>query len=173
MSGRGPRTAVLVLGMAAAFGLGMAANEISGDSIGLSAQPLQPGQELAPPAADRSATEQRRRSHTTQRRKKAHRDPISQPAPRDPGQEPRGVSGSSAAGGGTSPGGERGSGRHGRRFDSSGSGFEPSTSGSERRGGDGSGSDGDASPGDSASGGDESGKGSGDEPPQSPDRDDD
>ena len=40
---------VLVLaGFVGAFGLGVAANEISGDSIGLSAKPLRPGDSLAP-----------------------------------------------------------------------------------------------------------------------------
>src|SRR3954454_20071784 len=49
------RTAVLlilaVLGVGAALGIGLAANAISGDSIGLSARPLRAGDELAPPQA--------------------------------------------------------------------------------------------------------------------------
>lgn len=44
---------IAVLGIAAAAGMGLLANEISGDSIGLSAQPLRAGATLAPAQADR------------------------------------------------------------------------------------------------------------------------
>ena len=51
-----PRSAAIlvtlaVLGLVAAFGIGVAANAISGDSIGLSARPLRAGDELAPAQA--------------------------------------------------------------------------------------------------------------------------
>lgn len=42
---------VAVLGLIAAAAMGVLANEISGDSIGISAQPLRAGRDLAPPAA--------------------------------------------------------------------------------------------------------------------------
>ncbi|MDQ4049050.1 MAG: hypothetical protein M3131_06690, partial [Actinomycetota bacterium] len=45
--------ALAVLGVVAAAGIGLAANTISGDSVGLSAEPLSAGESLAPPAADR------------------------------------------------------------------------------------------------------------------------
>ncbi|MEA2270703.1 MAG: hypothetical protein QOC64_3313 [Solirubrobacteraceae bacterium] len=53
------RTAILlttlaVLGVAAALGMGLAANAISGESIGLSAKPLRAGEALAPAAASRA-----------------------------------------------------------------------------------------------------------------------
>ena len=41
-----------VLGLAAAVGIGLAANAISDDSVGLSAQPLSAGESLAPKATD-------------------------------------------------------------------------------------------------------------------------
>ncbi len=44
--------AIAVLGVAAAAAMGLLANVISGDSIGLSAQPLRAGESLAPAAAD-------------------------------------------------------------------------------------------------------------------------
>jgi hypothetical protein len=40
-----------LVGVAAAVGLGLVVNEISGDSIGLSAEPLRAGEPLAPAAA--------------------------------------------------------------------------------------------------------------------------
>jgi hypothetical protein len=42
--------ALAVLGLAAAVGIGLAANAISDDSVGLSAQPLSAGDSLAPKA---------------------------------------------------------------------------------------------------------------------------
>ena len=47
-------TAVLAIGgIAAAAGIGLAANEVTGDSVGLSADPLKAGDTLAPPAGGR------------------------------------------------------------------------------------------------------------------------
>lgn len=43
--------AVAVLGIFAGAGMGLLANEISGDSIGLSPKPLRAGGQLAPPGA--------------------------------------------------------------------------------------------------------------------------
>ena len=52
-------TAILValgvLGVAAALSIGLAANAISGDSVGLSARPLRAGDQLAPAQARRES----------------------------------------------------------------------------------------------------------------------
>jgi hypothetical protein len=82
---------VAILGVAAAAGIGLAANAISGDAIGLSAEPLAAGDDLAPPAArateDSAADEagerrrQRQRQRLTLRVERAHRvDPPLQAA---------------------------------------------------------------------------------------------
>ncbi len=147
---------MLVLGMALAFGLGMAANEISGNSIGLSAKPLQPGEELAPPAANRSAERSRRRhrSQPSARARQHGRDPVSPVAPREPGAEAGGVSGSGSRGGEGSSG-EGGSDDRSRHSDSSGSGSGRSGSGSDDPGGDDSDSRADSGSGSLDSGGDD------------------
>ena len=44
--------AIAILGIVAAAGMGLLANAISGDSIGLSAQPLRAGASLAPAQAE-------------------------------------------------------------------------------------------------------------------------
>lgn len=44
--------AIAILGIVAAAGMGLLANAISGDSIGLSAQPLRAGSSLAPAQAE-------------------------------------------------------------------------------------------------------------------------
>src|SRR5215210_5281198 len=46
-----------VAGVLAAAAIGVAANEITGDSVGLSAEPLAAGEELAPEAATRTREE--------------------------------------------------------------------------------------------------------------------
>ena len=45
-----------ICGLAAAAGIGLAANEVTGDSVGLSAEPLEAGYNLAPapPACGRA-----------------------------------------------------------------------------------------------------------------------
>jgi hypothetical protein len=48
-----------VLGLAAAVGIGLAANAISDDSVGLSAQPLSAGDTLAPKATTQKAKARR------------------------------------------------------------------------------------------------------------------
>jgi hypothetical protein len=45
--------ALAVLGIVVAAGIGLLTNTIAGDSIGLSASPLEPGRQLAPPQASR------------------------------------------------------------------------------------------------------------------------
>ena len=54
----------------AAVGIGLAANTISGDSVGLSAQPLSAGEALAPPAASRDdarAAQRKRRERAARK----------------------------------------------------------------------------------------------------------
>ena len=46
-------TLLAIAGLAAAAGIGLAANEVTGDSVGLSADPLEAGDSLAPPAGGR------------------------------------------------------------------------------------------------------------------------
>jgi len=53
---------IAVLGVAAAVGIGIAANSISGDSVGLSAKPLSAGETLAPSAQEQSRKRQRERA---------------------------------------------------------------------------------------------------------------
>ena len=65
-----PRTIAIggvlaVLGLAAAVGIGLAANAISDDSVGLSAQPLSAGDSLAPPKAEQRPRKQPRRTRHT------------------------------------------------------------------------------------------------------------
>jgi hypothetical protein len=68
-------TALAIFGLGAAVGIGLAANSISGDSVGLSAEPLSAGGTLAPaPAADaRRETRARRREAAARRRAQARR----------------------------------------------------------------------------------------------------
>ena len=62
--------ALAIFGLGAAVGIGLAANSISGDSVGLSAEPLSPGDTLAPPAADDTA---RARARARAERRRAER----------------------------------------------------------------------------------------------------
>jgi hypothetical protein len=62
--------AIGLLGLLAAVGMGLAANEISGDSIGLSAEPLRAGQELAPRAASDDNARDERQDRREDRRKR-------------------------------------------------------------------------------------------------------
>ena len=62
--------ALAIFGLGAAVGIGLAANSISGDSVGLSAEPLSPGDTLAPPAAERPPHRARARA---ERRRAARR----------------------------------------------------------------------------------------------------
>jgi hypothetical protein len=52
-------TTLALLGLVAAAGIGLLVNEVSGDSIGLAAEPLSPTP-LAPPEASEDAAERRR-----------------------------------------------------------------------------------------------------------------
>ena len=57
--------ALAILGVLAAFGIGLAANAISGDTVGLSARPLAAGESLAPAEDDRSGRDGGAQTTTT------------------------------------------------------------------------------------------------------------
>jgi hypothetical protein len=119
-------TAVLAIaGVAAAAGIGLAANEVTGDSVGLSADPLKAGDSLAPPAGGRGEALPSRERTSDRKRRAAGQDPPAAapiPQPVAPTAEP-----------GDDNGGDRSG-----PDDNSGSGSDDS-------GGSGSGSDDDSS----------------------------
>jgi hypothetical protein len=149
-----------VAGIAAAVAIGLLANTISGDSVGLSAEPLSAGEALAPPAAERDRPREMRRA---KQRRDAGADRARSDAPGAPAAPPD--TAPPGVGGGDDDGRGRGRGRSGgdSEVDDSGSGssgsgsddaFDDSSgSGSGGSGGDDSGSGGD----DSGSDGDDSG----------------
>src|SRR6187397_2062910 len=53
--------ALAIAGLMAAVGIGLLANSISGDSVGLGAEPLSAGEALAPASAKKSADAQKQR----------------------------------------------------------------------------------------------------------------
>ena len=61
--------ALAIAGLAAAVGIGLLANSISGDSVGLGAEPLSAGETLAP-ATVKAENRQRRRQRQRQRRRR-------------------------------------------------------------------------------------------------------
>ena len=62
-------------GLAAAAGIGIAANEVTGDSVGLSADPLEAGDSLAPPAGGRGEAFSSRERTSDRKRRAAGQDP--------------------------------------------------------------------------------------------------
>jgi hypothetical protein len=152
--------ALVLAGLAAAVGIGLLANTISGDSVGLSAQPLSAGDTLAPPASERrrearEARAERRREQRADRRRAARRRAARErtAASQPPATTPRATEvPDDDRGGGELEPGDDSSGRG--RSDGSGGGFEDN-SGSGSSGSDDSG-------GDDSGGDDSSGSGSGD-----------
>ena len=66
------RVALLaVLGLVVAAGIGLMTNAIAGDSIGLSASPIEAGRDLAPPAA-RSGSHRGEGSHKARHKGRSH-----------------------------------------------------------------------------------------------------
>ena len=63
--------AVAIAGLAAAVGIGLLANSISGDSVGLGAEPLSAGETLAPATVKRA--EASRKQHQRQRQRQRQR----------------------------------------------------------------------------------------------------
>src|SRR3954454_20148335 len=59
-----------IAGLAAAVGIGLLANSISGDSVGLGAEPLNAGETLAPGSAKKGADQSRKQ----RRQRKRHRN---------------------------------------------------------------------------------------------------
>jgi hypothetical protein len=64
-----------ICGLAAAAGIGLAANEVTGDSVGLSADPLKAGDSLAPPAGGRGEHSRSRERTSDSRRGAVGQDP--------------------------------------------------------------------------------------------------
>lgn len=129
-----------VLGLAAAVGIGLAANSISDDSVGLSAQPLSAGNTLAPKAP------QKAKDHTPGRTERGERTDTAPPAsspqaadsPAAP-QDDHGNAGESSTDGSGSSGSNSGSsGSSGSGSSGTGSG---DSGGSDDNSGHGSGSD--------------------------------
>jgi hypothetical protein len=80
-----------IFGLAAAAGIGLAANEVTGDSVGLSADPLEAGDTLAPPAGGRGEPLRSRERTSDSQRGAAGQDPPAtapQPAPVTPTPAP-------------------------------------------------------------------------------------
>jgi hypothetical protein len=63
--------ALAIAGLVAAVGIGLLANSISGDNVGLSAEPLSAGETLAPHADDRARDRAKQRVAREQARKRA------------------------------------------------------------------------------------------------------
>jgi hypothetical protein len=141
-------------GIAAAVTIGLLANSISGDSVGLSAEPLSAGDALAPRAAGRSEPRRERRPDCAERRQTGRgaapaptRTPPATPPPSD--TAPPATSDDGGGGDVVEPGDDdggggrgRGRGRSGGDSGSDGSGFDDSGSGSDDSGSDDSGSGG-------------------------------
>ena len=75
--------ALALAGLLAAVGIGLLANTISGDSVGLSAEPLSAGETLAPAGEDRQDGRERRRPRAGREsdERAAPRPTTSTPAP--------------------------------------------------------------------------------------------
>src|SRR5919109_2511394 len=120
--------ALAVAGLAAAVGIGLLANTVSGDSVGLGAEPLSAGETLAPATAKAENRErQRQRRHRNRNRNRGGDETrtTTSPtltddlAPAEPGDDNGGDrirtddnsgSGSSSSGSGSSGSGSSGSG---------------------------------------------------------------
>jgi hypothetical protein len=131
-------TALALAGVMAAIGIGLLANTISGDSVGLSAEPLSAGDALAPSATQRQRAERRlevaQRREARQRRRQTaarrRRQAATENATTAPTTEPPTTSttgGDDDGGGDDSSGRGRGRGRSGG--DDSGSGDSGDSSG--------------------------------------------
>lgn len=132
--------ALAIAGLVAAVGIGLLANSISGDSVGLGAEPLSAGGTLAPASVQKAEQRQKHRQRQRRRRNRGGDETrtttsgtlTNQIAPAEPGDDNGGDrvrtddnSGSGSSGSGSTPGGS-GSGDSG----SSGSGSSGSSGGS-------------------------------------------
>jgi hypothetical protein len=118
--------ALAIAGLVAAVGIGLLANSISGDSVGLGAEPLSAGGTLAPASVQQA--EQRHKHRQRQRQRRGNRGGdetrtttsgtlTNQIAPAEPGDDNGGDristddnSGSGSSGSGSTPGGSGSSG---------------------------------------------------------------
>src|SRR5215217_4362636 len=132
--------ALAIAGLAAAVGIGLLANTISGDSVGLGAEPLSAGETLAP-ASVQKAEERRQKRHRNRNRNRGGDETrtttsgtlTNQIAPAEPGDDNGGDrvrtddnSGSGSSGSGSTSGGSGSSGSSG-----SGSGSSSHSGGSD------------------------------------------
>ena len=132
--------ALAIAGLAAAVGIGLLANTISGDSVGLGAEPLSAGGTLAPATAksDDGKLHQRRERHRNRNRNRGGDETrtttsgtlTNQLTPAEPGDDNGGLrsgsddgssSGSGSSGSGTSGSGSSGSNTSGSTSGGSGS----------------------------------------------------
>ena len=113
--------ALAIAGLAAAVGIGLLANSISGDTVGLGAEPLSAGGSLAPASVQKAEQRQKHRQRQRQRRRRNRGGDetrtttsgtlTNQIAPAEPGDDNGGTvdnsgSGSSgSSGSGSTPGG--------------------------------------------------------------------
>jgi hypothetical protein len=73
--------ALAIAGLAAAVGIGLLANTVSGDSVGLGAEPLSAGETLAPATAKSDDGKQRQRRHRDRNRNRGGDDPRTTTSP--------------------------------------------------------------------------------------------
>ena len=115
--------ALAIAGLAAAVGIGLLANSISGDSVGLGAEPLSAGETLAPASVQKAEERSQRRQRNRHRNRNRNRGGdetrttssgtlTNQIAPAEPGDDNGGDrvgtddnSGSGSSGSGSTPGG--------------------------------------------------------------------
>jgi hypothetical protein len=71
--------ALAIAGLAAAVGIGLLANSISGDSVGLGAEPLSAGDTLAPATAKADDEPRQRTRHRKRHRKRGSDDGAAKP----------------------------------------------------------------------------------------------
>ena len=115
--------ALAIAGLAAAVGIGLLANSISGDSVGLGAEPLSAGETLAPASVQKAEERRQRRHRNRHRNRNRNRGGdetrttssgtlTNEIAPAEPGDDHGGDrvgtddnSGSGSSGSGSTPGG--------------------------------------------------------------------
>src|SRR5262245_65850850 len=90
--------ALAIAGLAAAVGIGLLANSISGDSVGLGAEPLSAGETLAPASVQKAEERRQQRHRNRHRNRNRNRGgdetrttssgtPTNQIAPAEPGHD--------------------------------------------------------------------------------------
>ena len=132
--------ALAIFGLGAAVGIGLAANSISGDSVGLSAEPLSAGEALAPTTddgADAAVRERRAQRRRAERRRARREAQANQRKQTDAGNGPTDTAPTAVDGDPSDDDGQgRGRGRGRSDGDSGSSGSGSDDSGSDDSGGD-------------------------------------